>query len=180
MAAPASFDLQPTLTGALIALRPLRADEFEALYAVASDPLVWELHPESDRWKREVFELFFAGALASKGALAAVDPATGRVIGGSRFYGHDPAARTVVIGYTFLARAYWGGRHNREMKKLMLDHAFRFVDAVLLHVGEDNLRSRRAVEKIGGVATRRFAAQDRHGAARMNVEYRIAKDGPRP
>lgn len=175
-----TFELQPTLKSALIELRPLRADEFEALYAAASDPKVWELHPESDRWKREVFETFFAGAIASKGALAAVDPATGRVIGSSRFYDHDPAARTIVIGYSFLERAYWGGRFNREMKKLMLDHAFRFVDAVLFHVGEDNLRSRGAMEKIGGVFTRRFAAKHRDGTPRMNVEYRIAKSGPRP
>lgn len=174
------FDLQPTLSGNLLVLSPLQPADFDALYAVASDPELWALHPEPDRWKREVFELFFRGALDSRGALTVRDAVTGAVIGSSRFYGLDPAKSEVVIGYTFLARSHWGGAHNRQMKRLMLDHAFRFVDAVLFHVGEDNLRSRRAMEKIGGRLTGRFETKDRHGVPRWNVAYRVAKDGSRP
>lgn len=148
------FDAQPTLAGALVTLRPLRADDADALYAVARDPLIWDQHPESDRYTPAVFGRFFAEALASGGALVAHDRADGRVIGSSRYHGHDPAAREVEIGWTFLARSHWGGRYNGEMKRLMLAHAFRGgVDRVVFRVGPDNLRSQRAVERIGGVRT---------------------------
>lgn len=146
-----TFDLQPTLTGKLVHLRPLRADDFDALYAVARDPLIWEQHPASDRHDAAVFGAFFRESLASGGALLATDGVTGRVIGSSRFHGYDAVAREVEIGWTFLARSHWGGRYNGEMKQLMLRHAFRFVDRVVFQVGPRNLRSQRAVERIGGV-----------------------------
>ena len=145
------FELQPRLQGKLLHLHPLRADDFSALYAVASDPLIWEQHPVRDRWREAVFRTFFREALESGGALAAVDRSDSRLVGSSRFHGHDPVRREVEIGWTFLARSHWGGVYNREIKALMLDHAFRFVDSVLFIVGPDNLRSQRAVEKIGGV-----------------------------
>jgi RimJ/RimL family protein N-acetyltransferase len=145
------FELQPVLTGELLELRPLRADDFEDLYAAASDPLVWEQHPQSDRYKEEVFREFFRGALESGGALVAVDLKDGRVVGSSRFHAYDEEAGEIEIGYTFLARTHWGGRFNGEMKRLMLTHAFRFVSSVVFLVGPENFRSQRAVEKIGGV-----------------------------
>jgi RimJ/RimL family protein N-acetyltransferase len=119
------FDLQPTLVGESILLRPLMADDFEALYAAASDPLIWEQHPEPLRYQRQVFEEFFAGALASGGALLVIDKTSGEVIGTSRYYEWNPDQREVAIGYTFLVRSHWGGATNREMKQLMLGHAFR-------------------------------------------------------
>jgi RimJ/RimL family protein N-acetyltransferase len=146
------FDPHPTLRGALVTLRPLRADDFDALYAVAADPLVWAQHPASDRHERAVFDAFFREALASGGALVVHDAADGRVIGSSRYHGHDAGRREVEIGWTFLARAYWGGRHNGEMKRLMLAHAFRDVERVVFLVGVHNVRSRRAVERIGAAA----------------------------
>ncbi len=146
-----SFDLQPTLKGELLELRPLRPEDFADLYAVASDPLIWEQHPAKDRYKKEVFEAFFREALESGGALIAIDCKDGRVIGSSRFHGHDHDQSEVEIGWTFLARSHWGGVYNREMKQLMLRHAFRFVDRVVFLVGPQNRRSQRAVEKIGGV-----------------------------
>jgi N-acetyltransferase len=145
------FDLQPVLRGELLELRPLRADDFDALYAVASDPLIWEQHPSSDRYQEAVFRDFFREALASGGALVAIDVADGRVIGSSRYYGYSTERGEVEIGWTFLARSHWGGRYNREMKQLMLRHAFRFVERVVFLVGPQNVRSQRAVEKIGGV-----------------------------
>jgi RimJ/RimL family protein N-acetyltransferase len=146
-----SFDLQPTLKGELLELRPLRPDDFHALYAAASDPLIWEQHPIKDRYKEEVFKVFFREALESGGALIAIDSKAGRVIGSSRFHGHDEEKSAIEIGWTFLVRSHWGGIFNREMKQLMLRHAFRFVDSVIFLVGPQNLRSQRAVEKIGGV-----------------------------
>lgn len=145
------IDLQPTLTGRLLTLRPIRAEDFDALFAVASDPLLWEQHPANDRYREDVFRAFFQDALDSGGALIAIEAGDGRVIGSSRFHGFDPERREIEIGWTFLARSHWGGRYNAEMKRLMLGHAFRFVERVIFLVGPRNLRSRRAVEKIGGV-----------------------------
>lgn len=145
------FELQPHLTGELIELRPLREDDFAALFAVASDPLIWEQHPNSDRYQEEVFRAFFRDAMASGGALLALDRESGRVIGSSRYFGYDEANSEVEIGWSFLARSHWGGVYNGEMKRLMLAHAFRFVQSVVFLVGPMNYRSQRAVEKIGGI-----------------------------
>ena len=169
------FELQPTLAGELVALRPLRATDFDALYAVASDPLIWEQHPAHDRWREDVFCAFFREAMASGGALAIVDRADGRLIGSSRFHGWDAQAREVEIGWTFLARSHWGGRYNGETKALMLAHAFRFAEAAIFVIGPDNLRSRRAVERIGGV----LAGRRRDDTGRDSVVYRIAVPLPR-
>jgi RimJ/RimL family protein N-acetyltransferase len=145
------FELQPTLRGEHLSLRPLAPGDFPALYAVASDALIWEQHPQPDRYQEPVFRGFFRDALASGGALIVTDNASGAVIGSSRFNAYDEAARTIEIGWTFLARSHWGGSANREMKHLMLTHAAHCVDKVLFVVGSNNRRSQRAVEKLGGV-----------------------------
>lgn len=145
------MDRQPVLSGERLVLRPLRDDDWDALFAVASDAQLWALHPMHDRWQQPVFRAFFADALEQGGALAVIERATGGVIGSSRFQGHDPAdGGSVEIGWTFLARQHWGSGYNAEMKQLMLGHALRFVERVLFRVGEDNVISRRAMEKIGG------------------------------
>jgi RimJ/RimL family protein N-acetyltransferase len=145
------FELQPVLKSDILELRPLRADDFEQLYAVASDPLIWEQHPNSDRYKPHVFRKFFDEALQSGGALLALDRTNDQVIGSSRFHGYDLERSEIEIGWTFLARSHWGGVYNGEMKRLMLSHAFKFVGHVIFTVGSNNLRSQRAVEKIGGI-----------------------------
>jgi RimJ/RimL family protein N-acetyltransferase len=144
------FELQPTLRGGLLELRPLRAADFDALYAVASDPLIWEQHPVVDRWKPEIFREFFEGGIKSGGAMVMMDLKDARIVGSSRFNRYDEAKGEIEIGWTFLARSHWGGVYNREMKRLMLNHAFRFVNRVTFSVGIANLRSQRAMEKIGG------------------------------
>jgi RimJ/RimL family protein N-acetyltransferase len=166
------FDPQPTLAGTLLELRPLRPDDFDVLYAVAADPLIWEQHPASDRYQEPVFRRFFQDALDSGGALVALDRATGLVVGSSRFHGYDEARGEVEIGWTFLARSHWGGRYNGEMKRLMLDHAFRFVPRVVFLIGPENWRSRRAVEKIGAVL-----AGTRTVDGRESVVYQIESRG---
>ena len=145
------FDLQPTLKGELLTLRPLRPEDFHDLYAVAADPLIWEQHPNRDRHREEVFRQFFHEALESGGALIVIDSDDDQVIGSSRFHGYDPEKSEIEIGWTFLARSRWGGLYNGEMKQLMLRHAFRFVKKVVFLVGPQNLRSQRALEKIGAV-----------------------------
>lgn len=118
------FDLQPILKGELLTLRPLRAEDYNQLYAVASDPLIWEQHPAWDRYQPQVFAALFRESLASGGALIAIDGKDGKVIGSSRFHGYDPTRNEIEIGWTFLARSHWGGAYNGEMKQLMLRHAF--------------------------------------------------------
>ncbi|QDV51581.1 GNAT family N-acetyltransferase [Gimesia fumaroli] len=146
-----AFDTQPTLIGDLLQLRPLQSDDYGSLNAVASDPLIWEQHPASDRYQQEVFQKFFQDAMDSGGALIAIDQKTNQVIGSSRYHGYNANASEIEIGWTFLARSHWGGQFNGEMKRLMLQHAFRFVESVLFLIGPENIRSQRAVEKIGGL-----------------------------
>ena len=145
------FDLQPILKGKLLELTPLRPSDFPDLYAVASDPLIWEQHPAKDRCQEAVFQQFFQKALDSGGAFVATDRKDGRVIGTSRFHDYNPERNQIEIGFTFLARSYWGGAYNREMKELMLRHAFSYVERVVFLIDPQNFRSQRAVEKIGGV-----------------------------
>ena len=143
------FDRQPTLIGNLLQLRPLTQGDFDALFEVASDPLIWEQHP-ANRHEESEFRSFFDESLASGGALVATRKDSDVVIGSSRYHAYDETASEIEIGWTFLARAYWGGAYNGEMKRLMLNHAFGYVDSVVLLVAPDNTRSQRAVEKVGG------------------------------
>jgi RimJ/RimL family protein N-acetyltransferase len=144
------FDLQPTLEDRLLLLRPLATEDFEGLYEVAADPLVWEQHPAKNRCERDVFELFFADAMLSGGAFAVIDKHTGKIIGSTRFHRVKESENAIEIGWTFLARKYWGGRYNKSMKQLMIDWALQFVDNILFYIDENNIRSQKAVEKIGG------------------------------
>ena len=164
------FDPQPTLRGTLVELRPLAPADFDALYRAASDPLIWEQHPVKERSQLEGFRKFFDEAMASGGALVATDTATRAVIGSSRFHGYDPERREVEIGWTFLARSHWGGRYNGEMKQLMLDHAFRWVDSVMFIIGAENIRSQKAVENIGATFAGPLRRFDRE-----NVVYRLRR-----
>ena len=164
-----AFDLQPILEGELLRLRPLREDDWEELFALASDPLIWEQHPEPTRYQEDVFREYFRGAMECGGAFAVIDKKTGRIIGSSRFIGYDESRSEIEIGYTFLARAHWGGLYNREMKDLMLAHAFRFVRHVVFLVGPQNSRSQKAMEKIGGVRVEPRS----NAAGRLNVVYQI-------
>jgi RimJ/RimL family protein N-acetyltransferase len=166
-----SVDWQPTLRGELVELRPLRPADFDALFAVASDPLIWAQHPASDRYKPEVFREFFQHAMASGGAFAVFDVATGRMIGSSRYLGYRRDRGEVEIGFTFLARSHWGGRYNGEMKRLMLEHAFRFVDTVVFLIGPTNIRSQKAVERIGAV----HAGRRTNDVGRMSEVYEMTK-----
>ena len=152
-------------------------DDFEALFAAASDPLIWEQHPETDRYKREVFRRFFDSAIESRGAFVVIERSSGRIIGSSRYWNLKPAESEVEIGWTFLERRFWGGSYNGELKSLMLDHAFRFVDRVVFVIGEDNLRSQQAVRKIGAefVSAAERAAPD--GSMRRNVIFAITRPG---
>ncbi len=172
------MDRQPTLQGERLLLRPLREDDWGALFAVASDPLVWEVHPAHDRWQEPVFRAFFDDALAHGGALAVIDRATGEIIGSSRFQNHDADnGGSVEIGWTFLARSHWGGRYNAELKRLMLAHALKSVERAVFRVGETNLRSRGAMENIGGRLTDRIDITELPSGPARHVIYEIDRAG---
>ncbi|NHN26245.1 GNAT family N-acetyltransferase [Flavobacterium jejuense] len=144
------MNLQPNLANKLVRLKPLEKDDFENLFIVASDPLIWEQHPNNDRYKRDVFESFFEKAMDTKGAFLIIDKCTDKTIGSSRFYDLDSTKSTIVIGFTFIARSYWGTNYNRSIKKLMLDYAFQYVNKVHFHVAKNNFRSQKAMSKLGG------------------------------
>ena len=172
------FELQPHLKGGLIELRPLKPDDWDELFAVASDSLIWEQHPERDRYKEDAFRVFFKEALESGGAFVIIDRKSRQMIGSTRSYGYDPEKSEIEIGWTFLGRKYWGGRYNAEMKRLLLNHAFKFVETVVFFVGEDNVRSQKAMEKVGaikvGTATRTYG----NDPPTRNVKYVIRNSSP--
>jgi RimJ/RimL family protein N-acetyltransferase len=144
-----TFDPQPSLSDNVVRLRPLKATDWDALYAVAGDPLLWALHPAQDRWMEPVFRDLFAQSLDSGGALVIEDAQTGAVIGSSRYSTSRVGEDEIEIGWTFLARSHWGGAYNRSVKRMMIAHALSSFERVIFLIGVDNLRSRRAIEKIG-------------------------------
>lgn len=170
------IDLQPThLKNKYVDLLPLKPEHFETLYSVASDPLIWEQHPNKDRYKRAVFETFFKGALESKGAFLVLDGETHEAIGSSRFYEYDEANRSIAIGYTFLAKDHWGTTYNKALKTVMLNYAFGFADQVILHIGANNIRSQKAAERLGAVKTDEVEMEYYGEAKKLNFVYCITK-----
>ena len=171
------MDRQPVLEGERLLLRPLRPDDWDALFAVASDRELWALHPSHDRWQEPVFREFFDDALAKGGALAVVDKASGEVIGSTRFQPCDYfEEQPLEIGWSFIARTYWGKGYNAEMKRLMLAHAFAHVDRVVFRVGADNVISRGAMANIGGRLTGTTFVEDRAGRPVEHVVYEITRE----
>ena len=144
-----NINIQPTLESEYVLLHPLQDKDFVDLYAVASDPKIWEQHPNKDRCKIEVFSVFFEGAMQSKGAFKIVNKASGNVMGSTRFYDHNQEENSISIGYTFYGREYWGKGFNHSVKSLMLDYIFQFVSKVHFHIGAENIRSQIAIGRLG-------------------------------
>jgi RimJ/RimL family protein N-acetyltransferase len=170
------MNLQPILENDMVSLHPLKLSDFDVLYAVASDPLIWIQHPNPDRYKKEVFETFFKGALESGGAFLISDVSTGKAIGSTRYYDYDEQKSQVLIGYTFFARDHWGTTYNKATKTLMLNHAFNFVDRVLFHIGAENKRSQIAIERLGAQKTKEIEVEYYGEVKKLNFEYVISKD----
>jgi len=148
-----SFNSQPTLEGHTLKLRPLQVEDFDELYASSSNPKTWAGHPNSDRYQLPVFEKLFKASIESESTLVVISRDENKVIGSSRYYQVTPHPNDLCVGFTFLDCEYWGGKTNRELKGLMLGHAFTAVDTVWLHIAASNIRSRKAAEKIGAVYT---------------------------
>lgn len=171
-----NFNIQPILENEKTILYPLKESDFEDLYAVASDPKVWEQHPNKDRWKKDVFLNFFNGAMQSQGAFKIVDKATGKTIGSTRFYDYNEQENSILIGYTFYATQYWGRGINPSVKKLMLDYIFQFVSKVHLHVGSDNLRSQIAVGRLGAKKTAEQEVTYFGEEPKLNFVYSLTRE----
>ncbi len=170
-----SFEFQPTLENETVRIQPLQSADFELLYKIASDPLLWEQHPNPNRYQREVFETFFKGAIESGGAFLVFDKKTNQPIGSSRFSDLNPGQNTVCIGYTFIARDHWGSVYNRAFKTLMLDHAFRFVEHVVFKIGACNIRSQTAIERLGAIKIAEAEIAYFGEAEKPNFIYQIEK-----
>ena len=170
-----SFYLQPILENDLLILRPLGPDDFEYLYEVASDPGIWEQHPEKNRYEREVFRVFFDKGIESKGAFAVISKKTREIIGSTRFYPVKETQNAIEIGWTFLARKFWGGDYNKSMKLLLMDYAFHFVENIIFCIHENNIRSRRAIEKLGGERITQLENQVLEARTPGTVIYKINK-----
>ena len=169
--------MQSTLSDGIVTMRPMIAEDRDPLFVMASDPELWALHPAHDRWQRPVFDAFFDEGLASNGGLTVVDSATGALIGGSRYDIRVCEAGEVEIGWTYLGRQYWGGAYNRSMKRLMIGHALAAgYHTVIFLVGATNLRSCRAMEKIGGILTDRRQVWDMAGVQINHLIYAITAD----
>ena len=169
-------DWQPILVGETVLLRPTTSEDWKEMYIAASDPLIWAVHPVRERYKEPVFREAFDSGLAGGTMLTIVERSTGAIIGSSRYSAHDPVASEIEIGWTFLVRRHWGGRTNREVKRLMLAHAFRWVDCVYFRVGDTNWRSRGAMEKIGGQLRDGLIEVVQNGVAMPYVAYEIRRE----
>lgn len=171
-----TFNIQPILENDQVILYPLREADFDELYAAASDPKVWEQHPNKDRWQREVFQNFFNGAMQSKGAFRIVDKTTGKTIGSTRFYDYNEEENHILIGYTFYAVSCWGKGINPMVKKLMLDYIFQFVPKVQFHIGSNNLRSQVAIGRLGAEKIGEEDVAYFGEAPKLNYIYEINKE----
>lgn len=170
------FNIQPTLENEKTILYPLQEKDFEALYTTASDPKIWEQHPNKDRWKKDIFRTFFDGAIQSKGAFKIVDKATESVIGSTRFYDYNEVENSIFIGYTFYAVEYWGKGINQLVKTTMLDYVFQFISKVYFHIGADNIRSQIAISRLGAEKIAEQEVTYFGEASKLNFMYEISKE----
>ncbi|NOT94462.1 GNAT family N-acetyltransferase [Ferruginibacter sp.] len=170
------IDFQPVLKNDLVIAVPLTASHFDELYAAASDLLIWEQHPNKNRYQLKEFENYFRGAIVSGGAFLVKDAQTNEVIGSSRYSDYDPATNTVSIGYTFFIRSHWGSGHNYTLKKLMLDHIFNFVDTVTFYIGAVNKRSQISLERFGAIKTGEAETAYYGEAPKLDYIYTITKE----
>jgi RimJ/RimL family protein N-acetyltransferase len=170
------FDIQKILENEKVILHPLQEKDFEDLYNAASDPKIWEQHPNKNRWKKDIFKTFFHGAIQSNGAFKIVDKTTGMTIGSTRFYDYNQQENSIFIGYTFYAAAYWGKGINQLVKATMLDYIFQFVSKVYFHIGADNIRSQVAIGRIGAEKISEQEVTYFGEAPKLNFVYEINKE----
>ena len=170
------FDFNPTFNNEFITTKRLETSDFEILYDVASDPLIWEQHPNPDSYKRDVFEMYFKGAMESDSAFIVYDSKTHQVIGSTRYYDYDETKSHIAIGYTFFARTHWGSTYNHALKYAMITHAFKFVNAVIFHIGAENIRSQKSITKLGAQKIAEKTMSYYGEAEKLNFIYQVQKE----
>jgi RimJ/RimL family protein N-acetyltransferase len=170
------INIQPTLENEKVILYPLQENDFNDLFAVAADPKIWEQHPNKNRYKIEVFKVFFDGALQSKGAFKIVEKNSGDVIGSSRFYDYNQEDNTILIGYTFFGLSYWENGFNHTVKTLMLNYIFQFVSKVYFHIGANNVRSQISLGRLGTTKIGEQEVTYFGELPKLNFVYSISKE----
>ncbi|MEP7257806.1 MAG: GNAT family N-acetyltransferase [Flavitalea sp.] len=170
-----NINIQPILENEKVILYPLQEMDFDDLYNVASDPEIWEQHPNKDRWRKDIFSIFFEGAIQSKGAFKIIDKATGNIAGSCRYYNFNDKESSISIGYTFYAKSYWGAGFNPLVKALMLDYIFQFVSKVYFHIGANNFRSQVAIVRIGAEKIAETVIAYYGEPEQLNFIYEVSK-----
>lgn len=171
-----NFSIQQTLENEKAGLVALTRADFEGLYQIASDPEVWAQHPNRDRWKKDVFESFFEGAMKSGGAFKIIDKASGQIAGSTRFYDYNETDNSILIGYTFYGTRYWGSGLNPVVKRLMMDYIFQYVDKVYFQVGAENIRSQIAIGRLGAEKIAEQEVAYYGEPSRLNFVYELGKE----
>jgi RimJ/RimL family protein N-acetyltransferase len=171
-----SIEIQPVLETETILLTPVQEKDFESLYTAASDPKIWEQHPNKDRWKKEIFKTFFEGAIQSKGAFLIIDKNNNSVIGSTRFYDYNEKEKSIHIGYTFYTTPSWGKGINSVVKTLMLNYIFGFVSKVYFQIGAENIRSQIAISRLGAVKISEQEVSYFGEKPTLNFLYEITKE----
>lgn len=171
-----SFSIQPILQRENILLTPLEENDFDQLHVAASNPEIWEQHPNKNRWQKEVFQNFFEGAILSKGAFKIIDTNTKAIIGSTRFYDYNKEDNSILIGYTFFDKTYWGKGINPLVKSMMLDYIFQHVTSVDFHIGAANIRSQIAIERLGVTKIGEQEVIYFGEESKLNSIYRLSKE----
>lgn len=156
-----------------IRLKALVLTDYDCLFQIAADKDIWAQHPDSDRYLPEGFVKYFTKLLQTDQPYLIIDKVTSKIIGATSYYQFDPKASKITIGYTFLTKAYWGTGLNNSLKSMMLAHAFTFVDHVIFHVRENNMRSQAALNKIGARRINSYPAPA--DPSSIQFEYAIGK-----
>ncbi len=170
-----TFDIQPILENHSVILYPLQQCDFDDLYALASNYKVWEQHPNKDRWRKDIFQTFFEGAMQSGGAFKIIDKSNSSVAGSTRIYDYNSQADSISIGYTFYGIEFWGKGINHSVKTLMLDYLFQFVSSVCFQIGAHNTRSQIAIGRLGAKKVDEQEIAYFGESPKLNFIYQIKK-----
>ncbi len=144
------------LKGETVDLIPVEMEHFDALFEAASDKELWKYIP-SDCSVRETFNKSYSAAIQDREngtnyPFIIYNKQTGKIIGSTRLMDIVSNDKKLEIGFTWLVKEYWGTGINFECKLLLLTFSFNILKArrVQIKTDENNFRSRKAIEKIGG------------------------------
>lgn len=169
-----NFNWQPRLKGDTLSIRALEPEDYSALFECASDPLIWLGHPAKDRYQKVVFAKMFEEGLASGRCVVFIEQSSAKIVGWSRYYVAEDGPQDISIGFTFLSRDHWGGASNKQVKNLMLKHAFEHFENVWFHIAPSNIRSQKATQKLGAQLESEGVLQ-LAGKAGVWQSYRLTK-----